>query len=132
MLEISFEIICKMLKKTTLPECQLVVGIADGGVVPASLVACLLNRDLRIIRSQYRDENNDPCFPEPVIKNTVTVTPDINTILLVDDVSISGKTLNAAREVFKEYTVKTFVFRGKADFVLFPELDECVHWPWRV
>ncbi|MFA6218105.1 MAG: phosphoribosyltransferase family protein [Candidatus Omnitrophota bacterium] len=132
MLEISFEIICKMLKKISLPDCQLVVGIANGGVVPASLVACLLNRDLRIIRSQYRDENNNPCFPEPVIKNTVTVTPDISTILLVDDVSISGKTLSAAREVFKEYTVKTFVFRGKADFVLFPELDECVSWPWRV
>jgi hypoxanthine phosphoribosyltransferase len=52
-------------------------------------------------------------------------------ILLVDDVSVSGQTLALARSLLKGYEVITFTLKGKADFVLFPEITACVNWPWK-
>jgi len=51
--------------------------------------------------------------------------------LLVDDVSVTGKTLKCAVENLQDYTVYTFVLKGKADYVLFPEINTCVEWPWK-
>ena len=52
-------------------------------------------------------------------------------ILLVDDVSVSGKTMNAALEQLEGLNVRTLAMKGKADFVLFPEIKDCVKWPWK-
>jgi hypoxanthine phosphoribosyltransferase len=51
--------------------------------------------------------------------------------LLVDDVSVTGKTLEEARSLFKGNHITTFVFKGKADFVLLPDIKDCVDWPWK-
>jgi hypoxanthine phosphoribosyltransferase len=50
----------------------------------------------------------------------------------VDDVSVSGKTLEKAREVFDQSTVITMVMKGKADICAFPNISQCVYWPWKV
>ena len=52
-------------------------------------------------------------------------------ILLVDDVSVSGVTLSLALSLLKDFEVFTFVLKGQADYVLFPEIKECVNWPWK-
>ena len=132
MIPLSFENIAKRLRETELPDTDLVIGIGTGGVVPASLVAFHLEADLRIITLNYRDEQNNPRHEEPV----VTRIPDGLTlkgkkILLVDDVSVSGKTLQTARELLKGHDVKTLTMKGKADYVLFPEIRDCVQWPWK-
>jgi hypoxanthine phosphoribosyltransferase len=62
--------------------------------------------------------------------------PDLPTstglrVLLVDDVSVTGKTLNRVKALLKGYTVYTLVMKGKGDFVLFPEVGTCVQWPWK-
>ena len=43
-------------------------------------------------------------------------------VLLIDDVSVTGKTIGLAKEVFKDFNVKTFVLVGEADYVLFPDI----------
>lgn len=129
---IDFTTIAKRLKALQFPDFDVVVGIAEGGIVPASLVANKLQCDLAVLKSEYRDADNKPVFPDPVIRSGPRLSPGYKKLLLVDDVSVSGKTLKAAKSVLTGYKVKTFVLKGKADFVLFPELNSCVKWPWYV
>ncbi len=132
MVPLSFEQIAQRLRETELPETDLVIGIGTGGVVPASLAAFHLHADLRIITLNYRDEQNTPRHEEPVVMN---IPSDLDLkgkrILLVDDVSVSGKTLQAALKLLEGHEVKTLTMKGKADYVLFPEIPECVKWPWK-
>jgi hypoxanthine phosphoribosyltransferase len=51
-------------------------------------------------------------------------------VLVVDDVSVTGATLSAAREILVGASIITLTCKGKADFVLFPEISSCVLWPW--
>lgn len=114
------------------PPCDLVVGIAQGGIAPATLIAYILGRELRIVHFNFRNQDNTPVHPQPVLLNEITIPAGVKRILLVDDVSVSGKTLKAAKDLLAQYEVTSFVLRGKADYVLFPEIDYCVKWPWKV
>lgn len=132
MVPISFREISKRLREINLPETDLVIGIGSGGVVPASLAAFHLGAELQVITLNYRDENNNPRYGEPVVLNLpADLSLEGKRILLVDDVKVSGKTLNAALELLKNFNVKTLTMKGKADFVLFPEVKDCVKWPWK-
>lgn len=51
----------------------------------------------------------------------------------MDDVSVSGSTLSFVKKIIHTNEVVTFILKGKnADIVLFPEIGECVKWPWHV
>ena len=131
MVTLSFKEISGRLKQMDLPEIDLVIGIGSGGVPPATFVAFYLNADLEVMTLNYRDENNNPRYEEPKVLYQPLWNLKGKRILLVDDVSVSGKTINAALEVLKGYNVKTLAMKGKADFVLFPEIKDCVKWPWK-
>ena len=131
MVPLSFKEISERLKQMYLPEIDLVIGIGSGGVPPATFVAFYLNADLEIMTMNYRDEKNNPRFNEPKVLHKPLWSLEGKRILLVDDVSVSGKTMNAALELLKGYNVKTLAMKGKADFVLFPEIKDCVKWPWK-
>jgi len=132
MVPVSFTEISDRLRSLSLPETDLVIGIGTGGIVPASLVAFHLGCELLIITLNYRDENNTPRYENPVIVNMpeMPLLQD-KKILLVDDVSVSGKTLNEALLHFQGLQIKTLTMKGKADYVLFPEIRDCVKWPWK-
>jgi len=132
MVPISFTEISNRLRALSLPDTDLVIGIGSGGIVAASLVAFHLGCELQIITLNYRDESNTPRYENPVILN-IPPMPSLKDkrILLVDDVSVSGKTLQEALLHFQGLSVKTLVLKGKADYVLFPEIKDCVHWPWK-
>lgn len=117
------------LERLELPEVDLVVGIATGGSVPASLVAYKLNRPLAMMRLNYRAEDNTPQRPEPQLQSPFQ-PPEARRVLLVDDVSVSGQTLGVARALLPHCEVTTLVLKGRADYVLFPEVSSCVVWPW--
>jgi hypoxanthine phosphoribosyltransferase len=131
MVTLSFKEISGRLKQMDLPDIDLVIGIGSGGVPPATFVAFYLNADLEVMTLNYRDENNNPRYDEPKVLYQPLWNLKGKRILLVDDVSVSGKTINAALEVLKGYNVKTLAMKGKADFVLFPEIKDCVKWPWK-
>lgn len=132
MVELNFPTIIKKLKDFKIPHIDLVVGIGSGGIVPACLVAYKANCDLRLIKINYRDEENRPQYPSPVILNETSIPEGVYEIMIVDDLSVSGKTLLSAKTLLKRYRVKSFVLVGKADYVLFPKISECVKWPWKV
>ena len=73
----------------------------------------------------YRDEKNKPLYEDPVVLQKPHGDLQGKCILLVDDVSVSGKTMNAALQELEGLNVKTLAMKGKADFVLFPEIKEC-------
>ncbi|WP_158856540.1 phosphoribosyltransferase [Lunatibacter salilacus] len=128
---VSFVTISNAIKEFSFPQADLVIGIGSGGTVPASLVAHQLGVPLYIVSVNYRDERNQPKRESPVFLEDFTGSfPNGCSILLVDDVSVTGKTLELVKGTLKEYRVNTFVLKGKADMVLFPTINKCVHWPW--
>ena len=132
MVPLSFLEIIGRLRAMELPSTDLVIGIGSGGVVPAALVASQLGAELRVITLNYRDEENIPRYQDPLVTGMpADLDLEGKRILLVDDVSVSGKTINTALQLLKGHQVKTLTMKGKADFVLFPEIKECVRWPWK-
>lgn len=129
--ELDFLTITRMINQVTLPAVEHVVGIATGGIVPASLLAYRLGCSMSLIRINYRAEDNSPQRPYPRVLEPFALPAGVKRILLVDDVSVSGQTLEAAKELLKGYEVTSFVLKGKADLVVFPEIKDCVIWPWK-
>jgi len=129
---LSFSEISRRLRALSLPRVDLVVGIATGGVVPASLLAHQMGCPLQIVHINYRDETNAPRYAQPVLFTEPRLPAQPSRILVVDDVSVSGQTLAAVLPLLGDHEVLTLVFKGKADYVLFPEVKTCVQWPWKV
>lgn len=96
----------------------------------ASLVAYQLGRPLSIMELSYRDPDNQPRYSTPKLLSDFDPSELPAKLLLVDDVSVSGKTLETAKELLGKRDVTTVVLKGKADIVLFPKIASCVHWPW--
>jgi hypoxanthine phosphoribosyltransferase len=93
---LSFKTICQRLESLNLPKFDLIVGIAEGGIVPASLAAYKAGCDIEIIKINYRDINNSPSFDKPKLLSKISEFHQKKNILIVDDVSVSGKTLDFA------------------------------------
>jgi adenine/guanine phosphoribosyltransferase-like PRPP-binding protein len=109
-----------------------VIGIANGGVVPAALVAQRLGVGMKVIALNYRDETNEPRYAEPKLLSAVPELGAWRRVLLVDDVYVSGKSWQSARvSLPAEVAVLPFVLKGKVDFALFPDIEGCVQWPWK-
>ncbi len=129
---LDFTDIVARLKEQTLPDVDSVVGIATGGTVPASLVAYKLNKPLVLLHINFRAEDNSTRYDQPQL---LAIPPELTSgqhILLVDDVSVTGKTLDFAKSQLGEQCITTLVMKGKGDFVLFPEVASCVKWPWKL
>ena len=133
--DLTFERIAERIRAADLPprdEVDAVVAVARGGTVPGALIAYRLERPLRLLRLSFRDDANAPKTPEP---RPIGEVPDVRgqRIVLVDDVSVSGATLRAARELLGAARTTTVAFKGRpdaADVVLFPDVPRCVRWPW--
>jgi hypoxanthine phosphoribosyltransferase len=131
-LALDFTTISRALKTFQFPEVDHVVGIAMGGIVPASLIAHQINRPMSLIEINYRARDNSPRYPRPVLLSWQPLPVGVQRVLLVDEVSVTGKTMEFAKTFLMEHEVITFALKGKADYVLFPEISSCVNWPWKV
>ena len=99
--------------------------------LPSGLVAHQLGLPLYIASVNYRNDKHQPIRESPEFLDLFpTSFPSGSRILLVDDVAVSGKTLDLLKDTLKDYPLSTFVLKGKADFVLFPNIKTCVQWPW--
>ncbi len=126
-----FELILERLRTIEIPEqFDLVVAVARGGLVPAALVAQRLGCDLATIWMNFRDETHRPCRECPALLRPITFPYRGKRLLIVDDRSRTGATLNAAKELLTDAAlVKTLVVNGKADYSLFDE--PCFKMPWQ-
>lgn len=110
---------------------ELVAGIARGGIVPAYIVASHLQLPVEFIWINFRDEHHHPARPSPKLLRPLQFQWKNKRILVVDDRSNSGKTLQLATSLLRgAKTVKTLVINGPADYTLFDEA--CFRMPWDV
>jgi len=92
---IDVENICNSLINK-IEDIDCVVGIAKGGMIPATIVATLLKQD-QLYSIGYRSYSDKK---KGRLKQTVTVHQDLKNkkILLVDDISATGHTLKRAKK----------------------------------
>lgn len=83
-------------------EPERIVGIAFGGVVPASFLSVFLQKPLYVIRITHY--NGRTRLSQPVIKTGLESFPDVAT-LVVDDLVDSGETMEAARDYLSSHGV---------------------------
>jgi uncharacterized protein len=128
----SFEAVKKRLEEFTFAEpFDLIVAIANGGIVPAALLNQKLGLDLQLLKLNLRDSQQRQLYDKPRLLEQITFDVQGKTILLVEDRVKTGNTLNFAKDLLLEAgakTIKTFAVNGKADYCLYDEL--CFRFPW--
>lgn len=124
------EILLKIENITFKENYDMIVAIAWGGIIPATLLNKYLNIDLNILYVNYRDVENVPKYDEPKLLRQIDFDYENKNILLVDDRAKTGKTLNMVRKMLNtSNVVKTFVVNGNADYSLYNE--SCFKFPWK-
>lgn len=110
---------------------DMIVAIANGGLVPAGILNQRLHLEVKVLRINFKDENQRPRYESPKLLQPVDFDFKGKKILLVDDRIKSGSTIVVAREILKDAKeIKTFAVNGKADYALFNE--SCFRFPWMV
>ena len=108
---------------------DIVVAIANGGVVPAGIINQRLKADFQTIKINLRDERQQPIYDQPRLISPIDFEFKGKNILLVDDRIKTGSTIKLAKELLKEAAlIKTFAVNGTADYALFDE--SCFRFPW--
>jgi hypoxanthine phosphoribosyltransferase len=119
--------ISEKIKKIKFSNFDLIVAISRGGIPVSKILSGYLKLKVRTLHINYRDDTHTPKYKSPRIIKTLKLKN--KKILLVDDVSRTGKTLRTAKKILKENKVKTFVINGKADYSLY-NTKECFKFPW--
>ncbi len=110
---------------------DIIVAIANGGIVPAGIINQRLLIDVQILKINFKDENQKPRYDAPVLLNPIDFEFKNKKVLLVDDRIKSGSTIKLAKELLKEAAlIKTFAVNGNADYALFNEM--CFRFPWNI
>ena len=110
---------------------DLIIGIAGGGIIPASIISKYFNLPLDFIWLNFRDEHHKPQRVHPELLKPISFDFKNKRILLVDDRSNSGMTLTAAKALLKVAgSITTLVINGPADYSLFNE--DCFKMPWEI
>jgi len=110
---------------------DLIVAVARGGIIPAVMLQFVLGCDLEWIWLNFRNDDQTPNRERPELVKPLAFDPTGKTILVVDDRSRTGSTLNRAKEyLVGAKLIKTLVVNGEADYKLFD--DDCFYFPWRM
>jgi len=110
---------------------DMIVAIANGGLVPAGIINQRLQTDVQILKINFKDDFQKPRYDAPKLLQPIDFEFKGKRILLVDDRIKSGSTIKLAKELLAEAAVvKTFAVNGEADYALFNE--SCFRFPWNV
>lgn len=126
----SFEEVLQRFREIEFKEnFDLIVAIANGGVIPAAILNQLLNIELNLLKINLRDSFQKPKFDAPKLLEPIDFEFNNKKILLVEDRIKTGATVNLALELLKEAKlIKTFAVNGQADYSLYNE--SCFRFPW--
>lgn len=108
---------------------DVIVAIANGGIIPAGILNQRLNITFQIIKINLRDAGQNPIYDHPKLLSPIDFAYAGKRLLLVDDRIKTGSTINFAKELLKDAAViKTFAVNGNADYALYNE--PCFKFPW--
>ena len=108
---------------------DMIVAIANGGVIPAAIINQRLNVELNLLKINLRDPNQKPKFDSPQLLEPINFDFKNKTILLVEDRVKTGATVKLAVSLLQDAAiVKTFAVNGEADYSLYDEA--CFRFPW--
>ncbi|WP_289291898.1 MULTISPECIES: phosphoribosyltransferase [Bacteroides] len=112
-------------------EFDMIVAIANGGIVPAGIINQRLQKEIHLLKINLRDEYQHPKYDQPKLLAPIDFDFRDKRILLVDDRIKTGSTIKLAKELMQEARmIKTFAVNGNADYALFDEA--CFKFPWIV
>jgi len=109
---------------------DMIVAIANGGIIPAAILNQRLNIELNLLKINLRNSIQQPIYDTPQLLSPIDFNHKDKTILLVEDRVKTGATLNMAYKLLSEEAklVKTFAVNGNADYALYNE--DCFKFPW--
>ena len=110
---------------------DIIVAIANGGIVPAAIINQRLQLPIELLKINYRDNRQQALYPSPKLLTDISFDVKDKRVLLVEDRVKTGATLQYAKDLLKDTAlVKTFAVNGKADYALYNEA--CFSFPWTV
>mgnify|MGYP003623792635 CR=1 FL=1 len=108
---------------------DMVIAIANGGVVPAGIINQRLGLEINLLKINLRDADQKPLYDAPKLVAPIDFEYAGKRILLVDDRIQSGSTIVFAKQLLEGVaSVKAFAVNGNADYALFDE--DCFRFPW--
>lgn len=126
----TFEEVMKRFREIIFHEnFDMIVAIANGGIIPAAIINQRLNIDIQLLKINLRDPFQKPKYDMPQLVAPIDFDYKGKTILLVEDRIKTGATVEFAINLLHEAaTIKTFAVNGKADYSLYDET--CFKFPW--
>lgn len=126
----SFEEVMQRFREITFHETfDMIVAIANGGIIPAAIINQRLNIEIQLLKINLRDPNQQPKYDSPKLISPIDFDYRDKTILLVEDRIKTGATVQYAIELLQgARKIKTFAVNGTADYALYDE--SCFKFPW--
>jgi len=126
----SFEEVMQRFREIRFHETfDMVVAIANGGIIPAAIINQRLNIDIQLLKINLRDQDQKPRYDRPKLVSPIDFDYNDKTILLVEDRVKTGATVQFAVDLLQgARQIKTFAVNGKADYSLYDEA--CFKFPW--
>ena len=126
----SFEEVMQRFREIQFLETfDMIVAIANGGIIPAAIINQLLNTEIQLLKINLRDPFQKPKYDSPKLVSPVDFDYRNKTILLVEDRVKTGATVQFAIDLLQgAKQIKTFAVNGKADYSLYDET--CFKFPW--
>lgn len=126
----SFEEVMQRFREITFHETfDMIVAIANGGIIPAAIINQRLNIEIQLLKINLRDPNQQPKYDSPKLVSPIDFDYKGKSILLVEDRIKTGATVQYAIELLQEVReIKIFAVNGKADYSLYNE--SCFRFPW--
>ena len=126
----TFEEVLERFRNITFAEdFDMIVAIANGGIIPAAILNQKLNIEIQLLKINLRDSDQKPKYNSPQLMSPVNFEYEGRKILLVEDRVKTGASLTFARKLLEgAELVKTFAVNGNADYALYNET--CFKFPW--
>ncbi len=126
----SFEELLERFRLIEISETfDMVVAIANGGIIPAALINQRLGCEFHLLKLNLRDAMQNKLYDKPKLLSEIDFDFKGKRILLVDDRIKTGTTLVFAKELLSEAKlIRTLAVNGNADYSIYNE--SCFRFPW--
>ena len=134
--DFTFHSIFYSLKEIKIPfDFDIIVGIARGGIIPSSILSFIYEKELFLLWLNLYGEGMPPerVHEKPKLMRPFEHDVSGKKILIVDDLSRSGETIEFAKNILKNKgasEIRSLVLVGKGDYFL-EEFKGCVKFPWK-